>query len=108
MKILIDLPEIEGFEYTGEYREPKGGEPFMMEGEGKLNASTNGVCLHEHHILKRLVNRTHRANGAGLGLRKQLDEAIPTPQEYESFNPVNIIKLKAFLSNIVDILEPKQ
>lgn len=29
MNVLVDLPEIEGFEYTGEYRVPKDGEWFL-------------------------------------------------------------------------------
>jgi hypothetical protein len=34
MKIEIDLPEIEGYEYTGEYRFPKEGEKFVSGGLG--------------------------------------------------------------------------
>ncbi len=29
MKVEIDLPEIEGYEYTGEYRSPEHGEAFI-------------------------------------------------------------------------------
>lgn len=31
MKVTVDLPEVEGFEYTGEYRQAKQGE-FVLDG----------------------------------------------------------------------------
>ncbi len=39
MKIEIELPEIEGFSYTGEYRQPKLGESYIYNleyGKGKV------------------------------------------------------------------------
>jgi len=33
MKTELDLPEIEGFEYTGEYRKPKAGEFYLGGGK---------------------------------------------------------------------------
>ena len=55
MKVEIELPEIEGYEYTGEYRCPKKGEYFLgcasltacsIEYEGSMNVGT--------HILKKV------------------------------------------------------
>jgi hypothetical protein len=33
MKIELDLPEIEGYEYTGEYRQARDMEPYMEDGQ---------------------------------------------------------------------------
>lgn len=41
MKVQIDLPEIPGYEYTGEYRCPKPDEPFMH---------VDRVCAHPGHL----------------------------------------------------------
>ena len=50
MKVEIDLPEIAGCEYTGEYRQPKSGELFSREGE-MIEAT---VDLHsEYPILRK-------------------------------------------------------
>jgi hypothetical protein len=32
VKVEIELPELPGYEYTGEYREPKSGETALLEG----------------------------------------------------------------------------
>jgi len=45
MKVEIDLPEIDGFEYTGEYREPKKGE-WYYSGLCAVHAEYSiGCCL---------------------------------------------------------------
>ncbi len=41
MKVTLDLPEIEGFEYTGEYRQAKTGEPYMIL-NGKVESCIGG------------------------------------------------------------------
>ena len=52
MKVEIDLPEIEGYEYTGEYRCPKAGE-YYLDGSGRTvschygsRGDTYGVRFH--------------------------------------------------------------
>ena len=50
MGVLIDLPEIEGYEYTGEYRCPKEGE-YYLDGSGVSchygrRGDTYGVRFH--------------------------------------------------------------
>jgi len=55
MKVEVDLPEIEGYEYTGEYREPK-------KGEYILGYATLTACMIKYedsmnfnnHILKKV------------------------------------------------------
>jgi hypothetical protein len=42
MKIVIDLPEIEGFEYTGEYRKIKNGDWFLNEDLKPIRSSCTG------------------------------------------------------------------
>jgi len=45
MKVEIDLPEIDGFEYTGEYRKPKKGE-WYYSGLCAVHAEYSiGCCL---------------------------------------------------------------
>jgi len=43
MKVEIDLPEIEGYEYTGEFRKPSGGDYFLTEG-GHYCRYVSAVC----------------------------------------------------------------
>jgi hypothetical protein len=50
MKIELDLPEIEGYEYTGEYRNVKEGEAFSEEGSAVV-AMLDDDC--QYPILKR-------------------------------------------------------
>ena len=50
MKIEIDLPEIEGYEYTGEFRGPRGGEYFKnLKGVDHTNCDV----MAEYPILKK-------------------------------------------------------
>ena len=45
MKVTIDLPEIEGFEYTGEYRGPNKGEHYYDEGKQLVaQAARHAAC----------------------------------------------------------------
>jgi len=41
MKVEVELPEIEGYEYTGEYRAPKKGEWYFFDGELSLSYSNH-------------------------------------------------------------------
>ena len=51
MKITLDLPEIEGYEYTGEYRRAQKFEPYESNGVGIINApKATQNCF---HILKK-------------------------------------------------------
>ena len=52
MKIELELPEIEGFEYTGEYRAPKKGEWFFDSGEALMETSEDSC---EYPILKKIA-----------------------------------------------------
>ena len=52
MKVEIDLPEIEGFEYTGEYRTPKAGENFVSH-LGPFVATTTASISVARLILKK-------------------------------------------------------
>ncbi len=51
MKVEIELPEIEGFEYTGEFRYPKQGECFL-EGTSKVSFAAGDFLLLKKIILK--------------------------------------------------------
>jgi hypothetical protein len=48
VKVEIELPELPGYEYTGEYREPKSGETALLEGEAYACSYWNGP----HFILR--------------------------------------------------------
>ena len=50
MKITLDLPEIDGYEYTGEYRKANEGEVFLM---GKFAESNLGPTNGDYLILKK-------------------------------------------------------
>ena len=52
MKVNIELPEIEGFSYTGEYRFPDKGEYYEHEGSA-LESTYNMGC--SRFILKKVV-----------------------------------------------------
>lgn len=52
MKVEIDLPEIEGYEYTGEYRVPKRGEYYFFKDNDGAWAASGDVC-NNHHILRK-------------------------------------------------------
>ena len=55
MKIEIELPEIEGYKYTGEYRKPKTGEWGHCYKEGKLfRVYSNLGDYRPCHILKEI------------------------------------------------------
>ena len=47
MKIEIELPEIEGYEYTGEYRAPKDGEYYTHQGK----VIECGMDAHSEYII---------------------------------------------------------
>lgn len=49
MKVEIDLPEIEGYEYTGEYRGPKCGEFVLSD---SLSIAKANECFKPMHILE--------------------------------------------------------
>jgi hypothetical protein len=51
MKITLDLPEIEGYEYTGEFRRAKDREPYMTSGGGV--ESCIGGSNSQYPILKK-------------------------------------------------------
>ena len=51
MKVTIDLPEIEGYEYTGEFRMPKDGERYLSY-DNFLSLS-QGINEASHPILER-------------------------------------------------------
>ena len=50
MKIELDLPEVTGYEYTGEYRIPREGEPF--KGSTDVRFADAGITC-EFPILKK-------------------------------------------------------
>jgi hypothetical protein len=50
MKIELDLPEIEGYEYTGEYRPPQKNEFFSEEGKAVLSRHDSSC---DYPILKK-------------------------------------------------------
>ena len=51
MKVEIELPEIEGYEYTGEYRFPIVGEYFLKS--FKVQQANQTQCLFPRSILKK-------------------------------------------------------
>jgi hypothetical protein len=51
MKITLDLPEIEGYEYTGEFRRAKDREPYMTSG-GEVESCIGGSNS-QYPILKK-------------------------------------------------------
>jgi len=51
MKVEIDLPVIEGYEYTGEYRRAEIDEPYECNGVRILHAPK--ATTHSYHILKK-------------------------------------------------------
>ena len=53
MRIEIELPEIEGFEYTGEYRAPKLGESFLNY-QGEIITFLDGSMDEINPILRKL------------------------------------------------------
>lgn len=53
MKVEIELPEIEGYEYTGEYKSPRKGETFVGDSGGVCIATFNYTC-EVRHILKKV------------------------------------------------------
>lgn len=61
---IIDLPKIDGYEYTGEYRAPKLGDFYLPEMTGKdvLYANGNGdTDGHKRHILRKIEKpKTYR------------------------------------------------
>jgi len=54
MKIEIDLPVIEGYEYTGEYRLPKEGEWYLYCCENMALKAALSFKENERHILKKI------------------------------------------------------
>ena len=50
MKVEIDLPEIEGYEYTGEYRPPKDGECYLGREHTAKKATFN---YDDRHLILR-------------------------------------------------------
>lgn len=52
MKVTIDLPEIEGYEYTGEYRDPRDKESYL-DGDGCFINSSKRNPLVFRHILRK-------------------------------------------------------
>lgn len=65
MKIEIDLPEIEGFEYTGEYRIPVKGEwGHRKHTDGAFKFGEVGLCADRWHILRKLKPKREFKDGA--------------------------------------------
>jgi hypothetical protein len=57
MKIELDLPEIEGYEYTGEFRVPAVGEYISFNNKAKENK--NDCLIIQHIILKKKAPKYH-------------------------------------------------
>ena len=80
MKVEIDLQEIEGFEYTSEYRTPKVGEYILIAG----SVITAQGHTYEYPILKKIepeyqviwINKHAGSEGQSVVPIKALDDAL--------------------------------
>jgi hypothetical protein len=52
VKVEIELPELPGYDYTGEYREPKTGETALLEGEAFICQPPCSYWNGPHFILR--------------------------------------------------------
>jgi len=62
VKVTVELPEIEGFEFIGEYRFPNVNEYFLLPG-GEVQKALFNFTYNKHFILRTKKRRVLRENG---------------------------------------------
>jgi hypothetical protein len=81
MKITFDLPDIEGYEYTGEYRPPQKKEFFSEEGKAVLSRHDSSC---DYPILKKKAPKYAILKGAAFEKeyveKKALEDALKLMQ----------------------------
>ena len=53
VKVTMDLPLITGFEYTGEYRQPMQGEPFLRDTDNHIVDTSSYGMAAEYPIMRK-------------------------------------------------------
>lgn len=102
MKIELDLPEIEGFEYTGEYRRASANEYYESNGTAlRLGTPTKNTYL----ILKKKEPEYSVIDSVDLSKISMYDHTVKLDMQYVSINALeDLYNIADFLNTTSSII----